>query len=453
MNGFHLTAELSRYVSQTGWPDLPVPVRHEAKRALLNFFGTAISGSQQPAIDIVLDSMRELTPSNAAAVIGRKERCDLLTASFLNAASANIADFDDTHIPTIIHPTAPIAPAILAISERQHLNGEAFLTAFVLGVEIACRIGLALSPSHYRKGWHITATCGVLGAAFASAKALALSPEATTWAAGNAATQSAGLVECLGTMSKSLGVGNASRNGLWSALLAQRGFEAPATTLEGAQGFFAVMGSGGDLAGIVEGLGTRWEILNNTYKPYACGVVINPVIDACLELRRQLAAPGHAPTESVISRVTVRGTPLLLDRANRPNIETAREAQVSAQHLAAVALLHGAAGLQPVTDSTVSDRQIHALRERIDLVSDESIGLQSCVVTLQHRDGRTLSSSVSQARGSLENPLTDKEIEEKFERLTDETISRTQREALVDAIWSLEEQSSVSRLLPLTIPR
>ncbi len=453
MNGFPLTAELSRYVSETGWPDLPDPVRHEAKRALLNFFGTAISGSRQPAIDIALASMLELTHSSEATVIGRKERCDLLTASFLNAASANIADFDDTHIPTIIHPTAPVAPGLLAISERRRLDGETFLTAFVLGVEIACRIGLALSPDHYRKGWHITATCGVLGAAVASAKALGLSPEAMTWALGNAATQSAGLVECLGTMAKSLGVGNASRHGLWSALLAQRGFDAPATTLEGEQGFFAVMGAGSDLAEIVEGLGTRWEILNNTYKPYACGVVINPVIDACLALRTQLASSGSAPTESAISRVTVRGAPLLLARADRPDIQTGREAQVSAQHLAAVALLHGADGLQPVADSTVADRQIQALRRRIDLVADEAVGLQSCFVTLQHKDGRTLTASVSQARGSLENPLTDREVTEKFERLTDETISRAQRGALVDGIWSLEEQPAVSRFLPLTIPR
>ena len=136
-------------------------------------------------------------------------------------------DFCDTHVPTVIHPTAPLAPALLALGELQRVSGRDFILAFVLGQEVECRIGLAMSPSHYNRGWHITATCGVFGAAAGSGKLLALNAAQMVWALGIAATQPAGLCECLGTPAKSVGVGNAARNGLWSALLAAKNFAGP----------------------------------------------------------------------------------------------------------------------------------------------------------------------------------------------------------------------------------
>ena len=138
----------------------------------------------------------------------------MLSAAFVNAASGNVFDFDDTHHPTIIHPTAPVAPALFALAESQPMSGAALLHAFVLGVEVECRLGNAVSPWHYRRGWHITSTCGVFGAAAAVAKVLALDAEHIVWALGNASAQSSGLVETLGTMAKSIGVGAAARGGL-----------------------------------------------------------------------------------------------------------------------------------------------------------------------------------------------------------------------------------------------
>ena len=173
-------------------------------------------------------SLASFSGGKQATLVGRRERIDALNAAFLNAAGANVLDFCDTHVPTAIHPTAPLAAgAVGARPNFKRVSGRDLLLAFVLGQEIECRIGLAMSPSHYNRGWHITATCGVFGAAAGSGKLLALRPEQMVWALGTAATQSAGLCECLGTAAKSVGVGNAARNGLLSALLAAKNFAGP----------------------------------------------------------------------------------------------------------------------------------------------------------------------------------------------------------------------------------
>src|SRR6202043_850215 len=190
---------------------------------------------------------------------------------------ANVHDFCDTHLRTVIHPTAPVAPAVLALAELRRLSGPDLLLGFILGNEVQARIGLAISPSHYNRGWHITSTCGVFGAAAGSGKLLGLDQQQMVWALGTAATQSAGLCECLGTPAKSISVGNAARNGLWSALLAGQGFDGPPEPRAGVQGFYHALGETPDLSFVTENWGERWEIMATCYKPYPCGFVIHPV--------------------------------------------------------------------------------------------------------------------------------------------------------------------------------
>jgi 2-methylcitrate dehydratase PrpD len=222
-----VTQGLARFVVATRWDDIPSPVRHQAKRSFMNFFAVALAGCRTGPVETALRSLSEFSGGKQATVIGRRERIDALGAAFLNAAGANVHDFCDTHLRTVIHPTAPVAPALLALAELQRVSGSELLLAFVLGNEIQARIGLAISPSHYGRGWHITSTCGVFGAAAGSGKLLALDERQMMSALGAAATQSSGLCECLGTPAKSLSVGGAARNGLWSALLAKQGFDGP----------------------------------------------------------------------------------------------------------------------------------------------------------------------------------------------------------------------------------
>ena len=250
-----VTQDLARFVVAAQWGDIPQTIRHEAMRALLNFFAVALAGCRAVPVEIALRSLAEFSNRRQAAIIGRSERMDALSAAFLNAAGANAFDFCDTHVPTVIHPTAPVAPALFALAELRPLTGADLLLAFILGVELECRIGRAISPGHYAKGWHITATCGVFGAAAGSGKLLRLDDTHMVWALGNAATQSSGLCECLGWPAKSIGVGNAARNGMWSALLADKGFEGPPEPIAGVQGFLNAMAEPPNWAALTDGLG------------------------------------------------------------------------------------------------------------------------------------------------------------------------------------------------------
>ena len=282
-----VTQNLARFVVETRWEDIPEQARHEAKRALLNFFAVAIAGCRTEPVELALKTLAEFSGGKQATIVGRTERIDALSAAFLNAAGANVFDYCDTHLPTVVHPTAPLAPALLALAELRRVTGPELLLAFVLGFEIECRVGGAVSPGHYPKGWHITSTCGVFGSAAGAAKLLGLKENQVVWALGNASTQSAGLCECLGWPAKSVSVGNAARNGLFSALLAEKGFAGPAEPIAGAQGFLAAMGEPPNWAALTEGLGETWEVNNNSLKPYPAGFVIHPLLDCALDWRRQ----------------------------------------------------------------------------------------------------------------------------------------------------------------------
>ena len=343
-----VTQDLARFVARTKWEDVPDRVRHEAKRALLNFFAVAIAGCRTGPVEMALASLAEFSGGKQVSIIGRADRIDALSAAFLNGAGANVFDYCDTHLPTVVHPTAPVAPALLALAELRRVSGPELLLAFVLGFEIECRVGGAVSPGHYPKGWHITSTCGVFGSAAGAAKLLGLNESQVVWALGNASTQSAGLCECLGWPAKSISVGNAAKNGLWSALLAEKGFEGPAEPIAGAQGFLAAMGEPPNWPALIDGLGETWELNDNSIKPYPCGFVIHPLLDCALDWRRD--HPGAA-----VTRVAVRGNPLLLQRTDRPDVASGREAQVSLQHAVAAALVTGKAGLDQFTDACVND--------------------------------------------------------------------------------------------------
>src|SRR5271155_4036149 len=177
-----VTARLSQFVTDTRWQDLPQDTVHQVKRSIMNYFAVALAGCRSETVEIAFAALAAFSGGKSAAVIGRRERIDALSAAFLNAAGANVFDFCDTHVPTVIHPTAPIAPALFALGELERVSGRDLLLALVLGDEIECRVGLAMSRSHYNRGWHITSTCGVFGAAAGSGKLLGLTPAQMVWA-------------------------------------------------------------------------------------------------------------------------------------------------------------------------------------------------------------------------------------------------------------------------------
>jgi 2-methylcitrate dehydratase PrpD len=441
-----VTERLSHFVVGTWWDDLKPEVTHQAKRSLMNFFAAALTGCRDRTIEIALQTLADFSGGKQATVVGRSERVDALSAAFLNAASANVLDFCDTHVPTAIHPTAPVVPALLALAELTRVSGRDLLLALVLGHEVECRIGIAMSPSHYQRGWHITSTCGVFGAAVGAGKLLGLNAQQMIFALGAAATQSGGLCECLGTPAKSVSVGNAARNGLLSALLAAKNFDGPAEPLTGAQGYYHALNEMPDLSSLTQNLGETWEILGTAYKPYPCGFVIHPVLDCVLDWR-------SANPAAVVGKVIVAGNPLLAARADRPDISTGREAQVSTQHAVAAALVTGKAGVDEFTDACVNDPKVLALRGKVTVLRDEAFPTTSAAVEITTADGKVHKVAQAAARGSADNPMSDRDLEDKLRTAAANAIAGRDIEPLIGAIWQLDAREDISGLALLSTPR
>lgn len=432
---------IGQFVAASRWDTLPQPLRHEGKRSLLNFFGCAVGVAQTPPIDMAMHVLTSLSGPDRVTVLGRLERLDILGAAFVNAVGANLLDYDDTHLRTVIHPTAPVAPAALALAEQRGLSGAAMLHAFILGAEVECRIGNAVSPGHYARGWHITSTCGVFGSAVASARLLGLDAEQTSNAIGIAASQSAGLVENLPSAAKNVGVGNAARNGLFAALLAEQGCTAAPAAIEGALGWARAMGDNPAVGEMTDGLGEHWELLQNTYKPYPCGIVMHAVIDACLALRRD-----HAVTATEIAEIIVSGDQLLLDRGDR-TVTNDRDARVSIHHCAAVSFLFGAAGLKEFSEETVHEPAVTALRTRTKARLNPDSPRGAATATVRTTDGRILESTVLHATGSTERPLSDQDIEAKVRELARYGGFRGSIEDVIAAVWRLNSMATIEPLI------
>ena len=440
------TRQLAQFLVESRWRDLSSEVRHEAKRTIVNFVGTALGGCRDEAVELAMRALARFFGPAQATVIGRGERADPLSAAFLNAVSANVLEFDDTHLQTVIHPAAPVVPAVFALSEVRPVSGHDLMHAVVLGVEAECRIAKAVTPSH-RRGWHITSTCGVFGAAAAAGKLLDLDGQRMVWALGNAAAQSAGLIENLGSMAKSISVGSAARNGLAAALLAEQGFTGADQAIEGTYGFGRVMSEAVDFGMIGNSLGDSWEISSNAYKPYPCGVVLFPVIDGCLELRER-----HGLVADRIAQIRVRGHPLLRIRTDRPDATTGREAKVSAQHSVAVAFLYGAAGLAQYADACVAEPVVLDLRRRVIVEEDATVPVETAFVTVETTDRQRLQIHVTEARGTMARPMSDAELEAKFFSLAAHGAPAVDAQRLAGAIWSIEHEQDIARMIKLTIP-
>jgi 2-methylcitrate dehydratase PrpD len=434
------SATLADFVAAASWADVAAQ-SHQAKRSILNFFATALGSAYDPAVTSALRTLAPFSGAATSAIIGRPERLDALSAAFVNAISANLLDFDDTHLDTIIHPAAPVAAPVLALAQVRGFSGRDVITAFILGVEVECRVGNAVSPAHYARGWHITSTCGVFGAAAACAKLLELSANGITNAIGIAASQSAGIVENLPTAAKNVSVGGAARNGLFAALLAAEGYDASVRAIEGRLGWARAMGDEPDLERLVGGLGNSWEIAKNTYKPYPAGIVFHAVIDACFKLRTRL----NQRIDNIVS-VTVQGSALLLARGDRP-VRNERDARVSIHHCAACALLLGAAGIPEFTEAIVFQPDIVLLRQKVKAEFDASLPDGAARVIIQLASGEALSAIVTAPRGSLADPLSDRDIEAKLRACA--RLSRTawNADAIIEGVWRLDALADLSSLM------
>ncbi len=436
----NVTRRLAEYVVEAEHSDVPEGIRHEGKRALLNWFGCALGGCRHAAVDRALSALGQVSGPPQATVIGRPERLDVLHAALLNGISSHVLDFDDTHDPTLIHPSGPVMSAGLAVSEWHQVSGREFLLAIILGIEVECRIGRAVFPNHYDRGWHITGTAGVFGAAATAGRLLGLDPLQMSWAFGLAGTQAAGLREMFGTMCKSFHPGRAAQNGITSVLLAKHGFTSSDRVLEAPRGFAHVLSTDPDLSVVLAGLGKRYELARNTYKPFACGLVIHPAIDGCISLREE-----HGLLPKDIQGVHLQVNPRVLELTGKKFPLVGLEGKFSIYHSAAIALIDGAAGEAQYSDERVRDPDVVALRNKVTVEERPELTETEAVVIVQRRHAPALERKVTAPTGSLERPMTDIQLERKA-RLLALSLTGPKIEELVTLCWSVEELGDVGEL-------
>jgi 2-methylcitrate dehydratase PrpD len=428
-----VTQTLARFVVSARVEDVPKAVRDEAARTLLNWVGSALGGSHHETVDIAVSALAPFAGSAQASVLGRRERLDVMTTALLNGISSHIHDFDDTHLKTVIHPAGPVASAILALAEHQPVSGRDFMQALILGVEAECRIGNAVYPAHYDRGWHITGTAGVFGSAVAAGRLLKLSEQQMRWAIGLAAVQPVGLREMFGSMTKSFHPGRAAQNGLVAALLASRNFTSSEAGLEAKSGWANVVSTEQKYDEITGDLGRRYEALLNSYKPFACGIVIHPTIDACIQLRNE-----HHLTADQINRIDLRVHPLVLELTGKKTPETGLDGKFSVYFAAAVAIVRGAGGVAEFSDEAVKDPVIVRLRDRVAATIDPSIAQDQVRIVVTLTDGRRLEKFIEHAVGSVDRPMSNSDLEAKFLGNAAGVLSPERAHALMDLCWRAE---------------
>jgi 2-methylcitrate dehydratase PrpD len=418
-------------------------VRKEAARTLLNWTGCALGGSRHETVGIAISALTPFSGPAQASILGRSERLDILNAALINGISSHVLDYDDTHTRNIIHPAGPVISAILALSEHRPVSGRDFLTALVLGVDVECRIGNAVYPKHYDVGWHITGTAGVFGAAAASGKLLGLSEQQILWAIGLAATQPVGLQEMFGSMTKPFHPGRAAQNGLTAAVLASKNFTSSEQSLEAKYGWVNALSTAHDYNYITNNLGQAFEISNNTYKPFACGVVMHPTIDGCIQLRNE-----HKLTAEQIDRVELRVHPLVMQLTSKKSPQTGLETKFSIYHAASVALIEGAGGVDQFSDRAVRDHAIASLRDRVTAIVDSAVHEDQVRILLVAKNGERFDKFVEHAVGSLEHPMSDNDLETKFTGLAAGVLPPDRQRKLMDLCWDiagLKEAGAVAR--------
>jgi 2-methylcitrate dehydratase PrpD len=442
------TATLASWIVSNRIETVPEDVRHEARRAIVNYLGCALGGSRDEAVDLAIEALGPYSGPPTASVLGRAERLDPLLASLMNGISSHVYDFDDTTPKNYMHPTSPVASALFAYASANPVNGRDFMEAFITGFEAEMRIGNAVYPAHYDVGWHITGTAGVFGAAAAIGKLLGLSRHQMVWNIGLAATQAAGIREMFGSMAKSFHPGRAAQNGYSAALLARAGFTAGEHGLEGPRGFAAVQAATYDLSRITAGLDVDYELRANTYKPFPCGIVNHPTIDGAIQIHHE-----HHPAPASIAAVRLRVAPLVLDLCNQTNITKGLQGKFSVYHGAAIGLVRGKAGIQEYTDAAVNDPAIRHVRDHTTAAGDASITEDQSCIEVELTNGEKLTRFVEKSLGNIHRPLTDAQLDAKFRDQAVLALSLEEVERLLAQCWKIDQLPDVNRLIQNAVPQ
>jgi 2-methylcitrate dehydratase PrpD len=454
-----VTADVAAFACRTRWTDLPREVVAIAGDHILDTFGVMLAGSPEPCAALV----RRVCGAEAGPcpVFGTRERRSPALAALANGVAGHALDYDDTQLSTspeavyglLTHPSVPVLSAAAALAETRPCSGQDLITAYVIGVEVACRVADAANPRHYQHGFHTTGTVGTIGAAAAAGHLLGLDPEAMARALGIAASMASGLRENFGTMTKPLHSGRAGHNGLLAALLAQEGFTASPAILEAKRGFYQAAAGGFSPEKVALGNPFFLQSPGVSIKPYPSGSLSHPGQDLILDIvRRSDLRPEQVASVVVGTNSNVPNALIY----SRPHTEL--EAKFSLEYCMATGVLRRRAGLAEFTDAAVNDPSIQAFLPKVQVVVDpelERMGYQHVRtrVTVTCTDGRVLHGEAEYARGYPGNPLPAGDLEAKFRECARCALSSEQAEAALHAIRGLAGAASASAVLDALRPQ
>jgi 2-methylcitrate dehydratase PrpD len=440
-----LTRDLAARASAVSYDALPEPVRALARQCVLDYYGVALAGADDPLVAILLDELIEAGGNPQASLIGHSQRLPALSAALLNGAIGHALDYDDVNLAMPGHPSVAILPGLMALAERRQSSGRDVIAAFIAGYETACRIGSALRPGHYDLGFHATGTVGCFGAAAACARLLGLDAEATASALGVAGTQAAGLKSQFGTMCKPFHAGKASHNGLLAALLASRGFSSRPDIVECEQGFALTHGPDFRPEAALADPPNGFHILANLFKYHAACYLTHGPIETARAVRAQ-----HGVTPERIARVTLK-----LDRStdrvcNIPSPTDGLEAKFSLRQTVAMALAGvDTASLGAYSPATANDPDLVALREKVALDFQDSWPQAAAEIEVALIDGNVLRASHDAGVPSADIRAQGERLAAKFDALAEPVLGAARARELrraIEGLDTLPDAGEIARL-------
>ena len=444
-NAVTLTKTLCGHLATARFFDLSPAARRQARRGVLDWVGCALAGSRHKTTDTLLAVLQEAGSRPQATVLGRNLKLGWLDAPLANGQMGHVLDFDDTHMGgVVLHASSPILAALFSLAERTPVSGADLMLAYAVGFEAGIRSGLA-APGHHKGGWHLTGTLGTIAAAVAGGKLIGLDTQQLTYTMGIAATQAAGMQQNRGTMCKSFHAGKAAQNGVLAALLAEHGFDSTQEIIEGRSGFCRIYSDTAVPERLIAGLGESWLIETNGYKPYACGVVLHPLVDAVIAIRNRERIDPAA-----VSEINLRVHPYVLSITDVAQPSTGLQSKFSAVHSAAVALIDGAAGIAQYSDAKATDPIVAALRRKTKVIPDAALGSDEAFATIMV-GGKRHETHIPHAGGTAANPMSDRAIEAKFLGNATPVIGGKRAQNVVELVWTLERRADVRDLIALLV--
>jgi 2-methylcitrate dehydratase PrpD len=456
-----LTNYVGTFVTQTKYQEIPAEVIELGKKSILDALGLALAGSRAESGSISRKYVEQAGVRNGkATVIGSAQRTSPRFAALLNGISIHADDFDDTQLAAakdrvyglLMHPTVPVLPAIFALAEQRAVTGKEWMLAYQVGAEVECKIAEAISPRHYQDGFHTTGTCGPFGSAAACAKLLKFDLPETLKTFGLAASQSGGLRENFGTMTKPFQAGHAAESGLVSAELVALGWTAAEQILEADRGFFHASGGSYDPSAIMDRLGKPWTFTTPgvSLKPYPSGSLTHP---AMTELARLIEV--HKLQAAQVEKVDIGANHNMTTTLLHHQPKTGLEAKFSMEFCLAILLLERKAGLGQFSDKVVQRSDVQEMIRRINFYVDpeaENAGFDkmTSILKVHLRDGRMITGRAEFAKGSPANPMSFDEAATKFRGCAEfAEWPKAKTEQIIALTKSLEAATDMSALSPL----